>query len=96
MCLLTVAILFATTCSVTLVLSRVGDSGRRADSRFRAAPPPPPVEADDNLVSLFPPRHHNVTLGAPGAFPKVLILTPVKNSARHIARWVKLAAFVNL
>lgn len=90
--LLIVAIMLATTGSVTLVLSRVGDSGRAAegpDAWLRAAPLPlPPVESDDNLVSLFPQRHRNVTSTTPGALPKVLILTPVKNSARHIARCV--------
>ena len=91
-CLLTIAIILATTGSVTLALSRASRTGASADSaRLRASgsglsAAQQDKSEDDNLVSLFPPRSSNVTSDA-SLFPKVLVLTPVKNSARHIERY---------
>ena len=70
--------------------SQVYYSESLSTSRLRRPlPPTRDDQSDDNLVSLFPSPIHNASFSnaASQSLPKVLILTPVKNSARHLKRF---------
>lgn len=92
-CWLMTTLFLVTMCSITFVLLRkdvVEPGGALPRTRVLPLTISEEAQSDDNLAAMFHTRARAASFNASvAAYPKVLILTPVKNSARHLGRFFK-------